>query len=146
VAGGLLCLVTTSTLPVVETLFSWLPHLSSVDNERYWHMIGATLLVGAVLHWPLLQSPFGGAFGRFLGRISFVLYLIHIPVICGFTSWMVISPLAISVESPARTAMIATIALVFVAAAATCKLVDEHPTRFSRRADYALDRAFLGGV
>jgi hypothetical protein len=61
-------------------------------------MIGATLLVGAVLHWPLLQSPFGGAFGRFLGRISFVLYLIHIPVICGFTSWMVISPLAISVE------------------------------------------------
>jgi hypothetical protein len=52
-----------------------------------------------MLHWSLLQRIFGSALGTPLGRISFVLYLIHVPIIGSLAAWMVLTlPSSIAVS------------------------------------------------
>ena len=47
---------------------------------RFWNVIGAVLLVYAVLNVKWLQTFFNTRTLQYLGRISFSLYLIHIPL------------------------------------------------------------------
>lgn len=115
--------------------------LPAIDG-LYWHMLGATLLVGTVLHWPLLQIVLGSSLGRLLGRISFVLYLIHVPIICSLTSWIVLTaPAGLAVP----TAAAATIVVTFMLSIATYRFIDTLPTRWSRSAGRAVD-AWLRGM
>lgn len=101
-----------------------------------WQMLSATLIVAAVLASPLLQRLLAGAIWRELGRMSFTLYLIHIPVICSLTSWLVIAlPRAIALP----TSVALTIATVLGASFALCRVVDEWPTKISRSAGFGLD-------
>jgi peptidoglycan/LPS O-acetylase OafA/YrhL len=93
-------------------------------------------LVSSVLHWRLLQSLLGNALGRLLGRISFVLYLIHVPIICSLTSWLVLQ-LPDDVAVPVAAA--STIIVVFAASIALHRWIDEIPTRWSRSAGHAID-------
>ena len=110
-------------------------HFPAVDGV-FWHKLAATLVVGAVLHWSLLQGLLGSAPGRLLGRISFVLYLIHVPNICSLTSWMVLTlPVGIArVGAGATTAVV-----VFAVSIATYRYMDQMPTRWSRAAGYWFD-------
>ncbi|MGC2774656.1 MAG: hypothetical protein WA418_03360, partial [Bradyrhizobium sp.] len=112
-------------------------HFPLADMMR-WQVLSATLIVAVVLTWPLLQRSIGGAIGRMLGRISFTLYLIHLPIICSMTSWLVVT-LPRSLAAPASIAL--TIAGVFVASFLLCRLVDEWPTMLSRAAGIATDGA-----
>ncbi|NPV22865.1 acyltransferase family protein [Bradyrhizobium aeschynomenes] len=108
-----------------------------VDMMR-WQMLSATLIVAAVLTWPLLQHSFGGVIGRALGRISFTLYLIHLPIICSLTSWLVITlPKSISVA----TSIAVTTPVVFIASFLLCPLIDQWPTMLSRSAGTSTDNA-----
>jgi peptidoglycan/LPS O-acetylase OafA/YrhL len=129
VAGSILCVIPMKWLQM-------LPFVSGVTDEMYWHMIGASLVVFAVLHWRTLKLLLGSALGRLLGRLSFVLYLIHVPIICSFTAWLV---LALPVGYAVPVAGVATIVLVFAASIATYRAVDQIPTRWSRAAGYAVD-------
>jgi peptidoglycan/LPS O-acetylase OafA/YrhL len=57
-----------------------------------------------MLHWSLLQRIFGSALGTLLGRISFVLDLIHVPIIGSLAAWMVLTlPSSIAVVTAAAT-------------------------------------------
>ncbi len=49
--------------------------------ESFWHGIGAALIVLAVAASPAMQSALSRPLGRFLGRISFPLYVVHIPLL-----------------------------------------------------------------
>lgn len=62
----------------------------SYDNGRNWHSIGATLLLIGVLSSPIVQRPLASSLGRALGRISFTLYLIHVPVLCSLGAWLIV--------------------------------------------------------
>ncbi|MGJ5036966.1 acyltransferase family protein [Bradyrhizobium sp. HKCCYLR1023] len=108
------------------------PH---VDMMK-WQMLSAVLIVAVVLTWPLVQRLIGGALGRTLGRISFTLYLIHLPIICSMTSWLVIT-LPPSVATPASVAL--TIVCVFGASLLLSRLVDQWPTMISRAAGTTID-------
>lgn len=64
----------------------WLTKLTPpnyYNNEfwRFWNVIGATLLISAVLKIRWLQSALSRPTLRYLGKISFSLYLLHIYVI-----------------------------------------------------------------
>jgi len=110
-------------------------HFPSVDMMQ-WQMLSATLIVALVLTWPLLQRWIGGTIGQTLGRISFTLYLVHLPIICSMTSWLIIT-LPHSIAAPASIAL--TIAGVFAASLLLCQLVDQWPTMLSRAAGIAAD-------
>lgn len=53
-----------------------------LDNEyyRFWNTIGAIMLVYSVLRLEWLQAVFSRPWLRYLGKISFSLYLTHIPL------------------------------------------------------------------
>ncbi len=51
-----------------------------VQYYRYWNTVGALLLVYATLRVPWLQAFLRTRPLRYLGRVSFMLYLVHLPV------------------------------------------------------------------
>ena len=53
-----------------------------------YHMAGAVLLLAGVLGLPGLQRFFGAKPFRFLGKVSYSLYLLHFPVIATFSCWL----------------------------------------------------------
>jgi peptidoglycan/LPS O-acetylase OafA/YrhL len=129
VVGVVLCVIQMNWLHT-------LPILSGFTDEMHWRMIGAALVVLAVLHWDFLKALLGSAPGRLLGRLSFVLYLIHVPILCSFTAWAVLS-LPAGLAIPIAGA--ATVVLVFAASIAIYRVADQIPTQWSRAAGYAID-------
>jgi peptidoglycan/LPS O-acetylase OafA/YrhL len=103
-------------------------HVPQIEMT-YWHMLGAVLVVTSVLAWKPLQNAFGSAVGRWLGRISFTLYLIHIPVICSLTSWLIVTFPDYAIRT---IAAILTITIVFTLSSIVYVVVDTRPTLFSR--------------
>ena len=114
-------------------------HFPAIDG-MHWHMAAAALLVLSVLHWPLLQRLLGSHPGQLLGRISFVLYLIHVPVICSLTAWIVITlPSNIALPAAATT----TVVVVFTVSIASYRYIDQVPTGWSRSIGYLLDSVLV---
>jgi peptidoglycan/LPS O-acetylase OafA/YrhL len=114
--------------------YGWLPRISDDPNNNvmHWHGIGAILLTATTLLAPFLQAALGSAIGRYLGRISFILYLIQVPVICSLTSWVVIA----MGEEPrllvVAVAGVSTALVIFIISAALYHLVDGNSIRVSR--------------
>jgi peptidoglycan/LPS O-acetylase OafA/YrhL len=123
--------------------YGWLPQFAS-DNAMRWHQIAALASMVAVLLSPMLQSIFGSALGRYLGRISFVMYLLQIPVICSYTAWVVVTisgsgdPLWLVVTIAGSS----TVAVIFVISTVTQGLIDENGVRLSRRVGRQFDSLF----
>lgn len=64
--------------PVYSTLLKWVPSgLRKEEKQRFWPCIGALLLVWVTENEKSLQKPFACALGRYLGSISYALYLVH---------------------------------------------------------------------
>ena len=57
---------------------------------NYYHIFGVLLFVFAVLNLEWLQRFFSLGLFRYLGRISYSLYLIHFPVIATFGAWFLL--------------------------------------------------------
>jgi peptidoglycan/LPS O-acetylase OafA/YrhL len=145
-AGAYVC-----SLPSVprDTPLPWhvlLPDIFSYDGYRYWHSIGAALIVLGVLRSAPLQWVFASRVGRFLGRISFTLYLIHIPLLCSFTATIVLAmkdagrPATLLVAGPA------TVALVLGASWLLSDSIDGFGVRFSRAAGRLWMRLFASAA
>ena len=103
------------------------------------HMFAAVLIVLCVLTWDFLQNILSSALGRWLGRISFTLYLVHIPIICSLTSWLVLT-LPAPLSLPGAAAI--TLVVVFLISTFTNVFVDEIPTRGSRTVGNGIQRLF----
>jgi peptidoglycan/LPS O-acetylase OafA/YrhL len=109
-------------------------------NSLYWHEIGATLVMLVVLHNSSVRTFFSGAFSRWLGRISFTLYLVHVPILCSFTSYLII-------KTPSHNyyllvALVGTISIAFTLAFATVFtwVADTTPTAISRKVGIAVEK------
>ena len=57
---------------------------------NYYHIFGVLCLVLAVLHLEPLQRFFSAKLFRYLGRISYSLYLIHFLVMATFGAWFLL--------------------------------------------------------
>lgn len=58
---------------------------------RLYHTLGAIAVVYCVLHSVWLQKIFDSSLLRYIGKISFSLYLMHQPIIYSLCSWIVVS-------------------------------------------------------
>jgi peptidoglycan/LPS O-acetylase OafA/YrhL len=104
-----------------------------------WHMIGAVALLGAVTQSTLLAACFGSRPAAFLGRISFLVYLLHIPVICSLTSWMLLRLQGLPYAANATISALVTTAAVIILAAISWRPADHLPTRLSKAVGDAVD-------
>ncbi|KAK4446137.1 hypothetical protein QBC34DRAFT_470275 [Podospora aff. communis PSN243] len=56
---------------------------------RFWVAIGAVCIFFSVQRWPLLQGLLGIALPRWLGRVSFSLYLVHNAIMSSLGAWLI---------------------------------------------------------
>jgi len=122
-------------------LYGWLPQFAA-DNAMRWHQFGALAAMLAVLLSPLLQLVFGSAPGRYLGRISFVMYLLQLPVICSYTAWVIVSMEGYGRLQVAAVAGISTVGLMFLISSLSVRLIDDSAVRLSRLAGRGFDGLF----
>jgi peptidoglycan/LPS O-acetylase OafA/YrhL len=59
----------------------------SVDQRLFWNTLGAISLVAGILGSGVLQRALSHRIPAYLGRISFPLYLLHVPVIMSLGYW-----------------------------------------------------------
>lgn len=102
------------------------------------HRVGAALLVMAALSWPPLQWALTRPTLLALGRVSFMVYLCHIIVLCSLASALVLrlTP-GWGYDAATGVALVAAVAAVLGVAAVMTRLVDAPSTRLSRRAERA---------
>ncbi|MCJ1442473.1 MAG: hypothetical protein MMC23_002968 [Stictis urceolatum] len=65
-----------SQSPGFRTLSALWPHKYSY-KRRFWHSLGAMLVVSSISFLPRAQSVFTTSLARYLGKISYALYLVH---------------------------------------------------------------------
>jgi peptidoglycan/LPS O-acetylase OafA/YrhL len=107
-----------------------------------WHQFAALAAMLAVLLSPLLQLLFSSSAGRYLGRISFVMYLLQLPVICSFTAWVIVRMEGYGRLQVAAVAGVSTVVLLCLISNLTVRLIDESAVRLSRLAGGWFDGLF----
>lgn len=67
--------------PGYKTLCKLAPDNYHSDDgyASFWCSIAAVLLLAALENFPVLQKPFATAFARYMGDISFSIYVFHVP-------------------------------------------------------------------
>ncbi|MGP3698093.1 acyltransferase family protein [Rhodobacter sp. NSM] len=76
-------------------------------------VLAATLLLYAVLTLPMLARLFETRVPLFLGRISFGLYLVHVPPLYTVVAWTYLSGAPEAVIAPAYAVLVLALALIF---------------------------------
>ena len=137
--GGLILGSFPSTFNITGTVYERLPALL-LRGKGWAHVFGAWFVVLAfVLSGPLQRLGSSKPF-RFLGYISFSLYLLHPLVIGSFSALMLLRlGVAYSYNQAALGIFLLTLVLCLVLSWLMTKYVDEPGTRFSR---YVYDKWF----
>lgn len=114
---------------MIATSHAFLP--TRIPTLGY-HMLGAVLTVASLLYSRTGQRLFASSILQWLGRISFVLYLIHLPLICSVAAWLAFGLRGL--PYPLNLAITALVTSVVVMAASTLlyRFVDLYTTSFSR--------------
>jgi peptidoglycan/LPS O-acetylase OafA/YrhL len=120
----------------------WHSWLSKSTNANAWHMIGAQILIFALLRSTVMQGILGGVVGRYFGKLSFVLYLIHLPIICSLTAWVAYGMRDMPYLFVVAVAGSVTVAAVFGVSTLLYLYVDVYTTAFSRYAGKLVDAWF----
>jgi peptidoglycan/LPS O-acetylase OafA/YrhL len=105
------------------------PHLAK------WHTAGAILVLGAVLFTPALRRPLDHSLPAWLGRVSFGLYLVHLPIIAsvGCGAWLALTERGWSYDRAAAGASIAVVASTLLGAWVMTRLADRPAIVLARR-------------
>jgi peptidoglycan/LPS O-acetylase OafA/YrhL len=67
---------------------------STMPWEPFWHSLGAVLVIWSITRSRAIQSVFGLQVVQYFGKISFSVYLVHVPILSSFGWWSVQSLLA----------------------------------------------------
>lgn len=122
-----------------------IPGLRKSEQPRFWQCAGAVMVLLTVSHCQTFKNFFSNRLARYLGRISYALYLVHGPILrcvgysLSFWLWQVIGR-----ETPFQyNAVVVITAIVvfptiFLAADFFCKRVDEPVVVFARWMDAML--------
>ena len=75
----------TSTLYLpVDTIINFIPNINE-NRMKMCHIFSASILLFITLYSPIIKKVLTTKFPQFLGKISFSLYLVHLPIICSFS-------------------------------------------------------------
>ncbi|KQZ00919.1 hypothetical protein ASD45_08635 [Pseudolabrys sp. Root1462] len=129
--GAFLCGVPSTSTAV--PWFDWLPYIGKWDTARFWHELGAILVVASLLMSRGLQDMLATRPLLWLGRISFTLYLIHLPIVCAMVPAIVIALREYSYGLAGGAAALAAAAVSLGLATVLTPYVDRWPTRLSQK-------------
>lgn len=103
------------------------------DKVVFWHLVGATLMIFALLNCAPLQKLFESRPFRFLGKHSFSLYLVHWPVIATFSCWFLVSQSGMGLEYMQIIAIdfVISAVIIFVLSVLMTKYVDKTGIKLS---------------
>lgn len=107
-----------------------------------WHMIGSVVLVFSLLSSSTVQGWLSGAKAQFLGRVSFVLYLIHLPIICSLGAGLALLLKSLPYYLNVAISAPLTISAAFFAAHLLYRFIDIKTTALSRDSGLTVDRIF----
>jgi len=117
-------------------VFLWILIIVSVGLQNYWGV--SYLIIGvAAVSLTLLSAPTQRLLSSgalvFLGRTSFGLYLIHIPIICSFSCWAYLVTFASIGAAPAALLVSAVTCVLSVSLGYALYLIADRPgVRLSR--------------
>jgi len=96
--------------------------------------VGALCVVAAVLAWPPLQRLLLGRVSQWLGRVSFALYLVHVPILCSLGAWLLLrlEP-ALGYNAATLAVLPAFLAAALTVAALAARWIDEPSIRLAKR-------------
>ena len=122
-------------IDVQNTIYGPLEISRVVINSRlFYHIIGSFLLVYVLLCSQLLQKLFSNPLMKFLGRISFSLYAIHLIIICSFSSSLYIYLLShFSYKISFFISYIVSVSFTFLIAHASYFLFDKQSIKLGNR-------------
>lgn len=110
-------------------------HLQSVNHDYVHETISAVLVLACVALTPAIRRALDAGWLRFLGRVSFGLYLVHLPVLCsaGAFAYLTLSErLGLSHHVAAGVSALICVALSLLAAWAMYAFVDRPAIRLSK--------------
>ena len=119
--------------------FGWMSFLSPED----WHILGAAPFVFGVMNVAVLRTLLMTRVPQYLGKISFSLYLIHVPLIGSLMTWLIVH----LYSPPHRLRAIAAAMAITIPVIIACshffeKFIDVPSVRFSRVAGKLVDTWF----
>ncbi len=127
-----------------ETIFRYFPDLIDLFSAEWLHVFGGVCLISSVLLSPRLQQFFSLRAFRFLGRISFSMYLIHVLLIGSLSSAIFLQLYPSMGYFPATAVtLVATLVVCFVASYLMTRFMDEKGIQVSK---YIFNRYFRPAV
>jgi peptidoglycan/LPS O-acetylase OafA/YrhL len=143
--SGLL-MVTGLLMGADSRMRDWFPwSVATTPNQEFVvnHVLGSTLLMLSVLISPRLRWLFSTRIARFLGRISFSLYLIHALVICSLGCWLFLQFYwTLGYTRATGIALLGSLAVTIPLSWAMTRFVDDQGVRLSK---YVYQRWFKKG-
>jgi peptidoglycan/LPS O-acetylase OafA/YrhL len=105
----------------------------NMDTRIFWHTLGAVLLVAGVIGARWFATILATRVPTYLGRISFAIYLLHMPLIMSLAFWAARVGQAIGMGYIARSAFAAAIFFIVLTALAELftRYVDAPSIQFS---------------
>ena len=122
-------------------LWSVLPAVGTAQKVVLYHVLGAFALIFASCWFPEAREVLARPVFRFLGRISYSLYLIHFPLVCSLATgvWLALHPHFGYAVATGLTLLV-TGPLIVAAAALFTALVDEPAIRLADAFAEVLER------
>ena len=101
--------------------------------------LAALSVVTAVLLWRPLQRLLLTHVSQWLGRVSFMLYLVHVPILCSLGAWLLVrlAPL-LCYNAPTLLVLPCCLTTGLAIAGLTTRLIDEPSIRLARRVGAAV--------
>ena len=79
------------------------------------HSIAAVVLIQLILNYDSVYKLFDGRIGRFLGRCSFALYVIHVPLMFSFSTYVFLTLLeSIGYRGAVLVTFVASVPVLFI--------------------------------
>jgi peptidoglycan/LPS O-acetylase OafA/YrhL len=94
----------------------WYPWASSVNlrSPAGMTLVGSALVAAAMQDGPARRF-FSSNLSRVLGRYSFPLYLVHLPILCSWSAWLYVQLRESQVHPHAAVACVAASSLILIA-------------------------------
>jgi peptidoglycan/LPS O-acetylase OafA/YrhL len=124
----------------------WHRWLSDSDSALGWHTAGAILVLIAVHQSALLRAAFGGRAMQLLGRLSFPIYLIQIPLLCSFTALLLLKLPIHQYWMMAVVSIVTTTLIMLPLAWLTYRFVEAPTVRASRTVGRIINRRYRGAT
>ena len=115
-----------------QGIWSVLPAIGDARKAVFYHIIGASALILTACRFAEARSILSSRGFRFLGRISYSLYLIHFPLVCAVSAGVMLMALpALGYGGAVGVAFAVSVPVVVIAATVFTRLIDEPAIRIA---------------